>query len=103
MLAWVNDQIIGRQKAEEKDDDGDPDDSNKDDSNPPDAGGDETLPVQADEKMEETVNEGTLILDATCVPQNIRFPTDSSLLNEAREKTEEIIDIVAYSYGLSVR
>ena len=92
MLAWVNDQIIGRQKAEEKDDDGDPDDSNKDDSNPPDAGGDETLPVQADEKMEETVNEGTLILDATCVPQNIRFPTDSSLLNEAREKTEEIID-----------
>ena len=93
MLAWVNDQIIGRQQAEEKDD-GDQDDSNKDDSNPPDGGGDETLPAQADEKMEEPVNEGTLILDATCVPQNIRFPIDSSLLNEAREKTEEIIDIL---------
>ena len=99
MLAWVNDQIIGRQQAEEKDD-GDQDDSNKDDSNPPDAGGDETLPAQADEKMEEPVNEGTLIPDATCVPQNIRFPTDSSLLNEAREKTEEIIDIL-HEHGMT--
>ena len=93
MLAWVNDQIIGRQQAEGKDDD-DPNDSNKDDSSPPDAGGDGVLAAQADEKKEETTNEGTLILDATCVPQNIRFPTDSSLLNEAREKTEEIIDIL---------
>lgn len=33
-----------------------------------------------------------MILDATCAPQNIRFPTDTSLLNEAREKAEEIID-----------
>ena len=43
--------------------------------------------------MEEK-NEGTLILDATCVPQNIRFPTDASLLNEARQKAKEIIDIL---------
>jgi hypothetical protein len=33
-----------------------------------------------------------LILDATCAPADIRYPTDLSLLNEAREKTEEIID-----------
>jgi hypothetical protein len=37
---------------------------------------------------------GQLILDATVVEQAIRFPTDLSLLNEARELTERIIDIV---------
>lgn len=37
-------------------------------------------------------NKGKLIVDATCTPADIRFPTDVSLLNEAREKTEMIID-----------
>ena len=36
-------------------------------------------------------NEGTLILDATCAPQNIKFPQDVELLNEAREKLEKMI------------
>ena len=31
-------------------------------------------------------------MDATCTPADIRYPTDLSLLNEAREKTEAIID-----------
>jgi hypothetical protein len=35
---------------------------------------------------------GKLIVDATCAPADIRYPTDVSLLNEAREKTEELID-----------
>jgi hypothetical protein len=39
-------------------------------------------------------NRGKLLLDATCVPSDIRFPTDLSLLNEAREKTEKMIDII---------
>ena len=37
-------------------------------------------------------NQGKLIADATCAPADIRYPTDVSLLNEAREKTEAIID-----------
>ena len=37
-------------------------------------------------------NSGTMIVDATCAPSNIRYPQDASLLNEAREKAEEIID-----------
>lgn len=36
--------------------------------------------------------QGKLILDATVAPQAIRYPTDISLLNEARERTEDIID-----------
>ena len=34
---------------------------------------------------------GTLILDATCSPVDSRFPQDFSRLNEAREKTDEIM------------
>jgi len=39
-----------------------------------------------------TANRGKLIVDATCTPADITYPTDLKLLNEAREKTEEIID-----------
>ncbi|NLJ30462.1 MAG: IS5 family transposase [Clostridiales bacterium] len=37
-------------------------------------------------------NSGTMIVDATCAPSNIRYPQDASLLNEARENTEKILD-----------
>jgi transposase, IS5 family len=37
-------------------------------------------------------NQGQLILDASCAPGDIRYPTDLSLLNEAREGTEAVID-----------
>ena len=37
-------------------------------------------------------NKGTMLLDATCAPFDMRYPTDISLLGEAREKTEKIID-----------
>ena len=40
----------------------------------------------------DTGNAGTMILDATCSPSNIRYPQDFSLLNEAREKTDAMID-----------
>jgi len=42
----------------------------------------------------DTPNKGKLLLDATCVPTDIRFPTDLSLLNEGREKIEKMIDNV---------
>jgi len=44
-------------------------------------------------------NKGKLILDATCAPADLRFPTDLSLLNEAREKLDDIIDIVHKTLG----
>jgi hypothetical protein len=37
-------------------------------------------------------NQGSLLIDVTCVPADIRYPTDLSLLNEAREVTERLID-----------
>jgi hypothetical protein len=33
-----------------------------------------------------------LIIDATCAPEDIRYPTDVGILNEAREITELLID-----------
>jgi len=41
---------------------------------------------------ETKAHQGQLILDATCAPGDIHYPTDVRLLNEAREKLEEIID-----------
>ncbi len=37
-------------------------------------------------------NKGSLLIDATCAPVDICHPTDLSLLNEAREVTEILID-----------
>lgn len=39
-------------------------------------------------------NQGKLIVDATCTPADVSYPTDLKLLNEAREKAEEIIDVM---------
>lgn len=50
--------------------------------------------------LKENTNKGSLTLDATCAPANIRYPQDISLLNEAREKLETIIYRFCKSYGL---
>ena len=39
-------------------------------------------------------NSGTMIVDATCAPSNIRYPQDISLLNEARENAETLLDVL---------
>jgi len=39
-------------------------------------------------------NSGTMIVDATCAPSHIRYPQDVSLLNEARENAEKLLDIL---------
>jgi transposase len=45
-------------------------------------------------QKEVPTHQGKLILDATVVEQAIRYPTDLGLLNEAREFSEQIIDIL---------
>ena len=45
-----------------------------------------------DDIADHPENRGQLIVDATCAPADIRYPTDVSLVNEAREKTDELID-----------
>ncbi len=50
---------------------------------------------EAEAPQDEDDNEphgGTLILDATCAPSDIAYPTDTALLADAIEKTDEMID-----------
>jgi len=74
VLNEVNEMICGA-KVEKQEDSNNP---KGPDDKPPTGGG----------------NQGTLILDATCAPADIRYPTDGSLLNEAREKLEAMIDVL---------
>lgn len=39
-------------------------------------------------------NNGRLLMDATACPQDIAYPTDLGLLNDAREKSEQLIDLL---------
>jgi hypothetical protein len=47
-----------------------------------------------EEESEPPKNQGKLILDATCAPADISYPTDLKLLNQARVYTEKIIDVL---------
>ena len=76
VLGEINEIIIRDAQEREKQDE-----SNEDDYN---GGG------TGSGKDEE--NSGTMIVDATCAPSSIRFPQDVSLLAEARENAEKIID-----------
>jgi transposase, IS5 family len=68
--------------AESEDDENDNSDSGVPSSDQPaQAGSDKASSIQ-----------GTPLIDATCVPADIRYPTVLSLLNEAKEVTEKLID-----------
>lgn len=49
----------------------------------------------AKKKEDDKPKRGKLILDATVAPQAIAYPTDIDLLNESREISEEIIDVLS--------
>jgi transposase, IS5 family len=56
--------------------------------------GGEIQEKKSEGESSEQQNQGQLILDATCAPADIAYPTDLNLLNQAREQTEKIIDIL---------
>lgn len=60
---------------------------------PPDSGSGSEAEQPAP-PSDEQQNEGTLILDATVAPSDIRYPSDLGLLNECRENTEKMIEVL---------
>ena len=70
-------------------------------------GGSSTEHGSNDHTSTPSANQGTLLIDATCAPVDIRYPTDLSLLNEAREVTEKLIDAmhppIREGFGLKPR
>ena len=73
VLGEINEMILRDAKARQSKEVEDKDDDNSDEGSG--AGG----------------NSGTMIVDATCAPSNIRYPQDVSLLNEARENAEKLL------------
>jgi hypothetical protein len=72
VLGEINEMIISKAQKGKKEN---PEDNGGNDGNDDDPG-----------------NGGTMIIDATCAPSNIKYPQDTALLNEARESAEKIID-----------
>lgn len=85
VLNEINEMIIAF-NAQQDDDDSD------------DSSGDAGQSDQQDSET-DSENAGTLILDATCAPQNIKYPQDVELLNEAHEKLEDMICRVSDEYN----
>lgn len=56
------------------------------------ATGSEEAQTDDEQDKKSPGNAGKLLVDATCTPADITYPTDLKLLNEAREKTEAAID-----------
>lgn len=92
VIMEANEYILDAFKEKESND---KKDNNDDHTNLPTGGS------GSDEAKNEPENKGTLMLDATCAPSNIRYPQDFSLLNEAREKLENIIMRFCKSYKFS--
>jgi len=82
MIAEVNDELHRKRMNSNTDD-------NRSHGGPTD--GDRTA-NSGKEETPRAANQGELLLDATCAPAYIAYPTDINLLNEAREKLETIID-----------
>jgi len=62
-----------------------------------DGSGSVTLDSNQDEKQTIDAapqNKGRVLMDATACPQDIAYPTDLDLLSAAREKSEELIDLL---------
>ena len=58
---------------------------------------------QEEIKETETKNRGKLKMDATVADAFIKFPTDLDLLNDSREKSEELIDFLFEDLELTVK
>ena len=88
-INFINEKILGLSHSQDDHHNGSSDDLNSkggatqaDDAVLPEVKETESLPT----------HKGSLITDATACPQDIAYPTDLNLLNDAREKSEELID-----------
>lgn len=101
MSQFMNDILLEENKAKQDSENKDPHDKNDNGSSEGSAAvGRKSDKTESPEAADKDVNSGTLIIDATCAPSYIRYPQDFSLLNEAREKLEDIIFRICGDNGL---
>lgn len=82
----LNESIVSEQRKKNKKKD--------DDHEPPTGDGQAPEKPDASSSSESVLppNQGKLLIDATCAPSDITYPTDIGLLNKSREKLEKMID-----------
>ena len=90
-IEYINQLVIETGKRKDNSRKAGDDDS---DSPPPALQSSELPPSTNGNASSQPTLKGKLIVDATCTPADIHYPTDLGLLNEAREKSEEIIDVL---------
>ena len=105
MISLLNTDFLAQFEKQDRQDDNDHHDKGGgtgDNDGNDDSTSDPSKPDDTPDAVQtaETRNSGTLILDATCAPQNIRFPQDFSLLNEAREDLEAMIRRMCKENGI---
>ncbi len=66
--------------------------ASRDHDDHPDAGG--STPSAQGKPESPSAPDGMLIVDATCTPADITYPTELKLVNHAREITEQVIDLL---------
>ena len=83
LVNQINEEMVkrGREKTEQKEE--------KSSSDP--------------EEIGERENKGKLILDATCAPGDIKYPTDLEIVNQGRKATEQIIDTLYESIKVKLK
>jgi IS5 family transposase len=62
--------------------------------NPPESPVDDAEENNNQKEPDSNTHEGRMLIDATASPQDIAYPTDLNILNDSREKSEELIDIL---------
>lgn len=89
----INEKILGIIGKEGTDKDQNNND-NKDETPPGNSKAAQSVTGQINDSVNDTksTHKGSLLMDATACPQDIAYPTDLNLLNDAREKSEELID-----------
>lgn len=110
-LAKINELIVAAEAAHKKtpkDSRDNQDDHHHDDRDPQNGlvpeNSEHATAQETEVPLEKPVpNQGNLILDATCTPADLHYPTDLGLLNEAREKLDEIIDTFHKATGSGQR
>lgn len=87
MVNQLNDSIAAAHRKKE-----DPQDPNDDNSTGGNGSHSEGSEMSTSTEGQPLERQGKLLIDATCAPSDISFPTDIGLLNQSREKLESIID-----------
>lgn len=89
LVNQLNESITASHRKQEKSRDVD----DSDDEEPMGGNGNSGSPSDPGTKKSSSLyKQGKLLIDATCAPSDIAYPTDISLLNRAREKLEKMID-----------